>query len=304
MMIIKNSFFGDKMKISQNREEEIMNLYISDLDGTLLSSEGKLSQYTVEKLNKLLAEGLQFTIATARGIDSVKKILEPLNLELPIILNNGLFVYDSKSNKVLKSHSMKKYMALEIYEILLDYGIEPIVRVKKSNSYKLYYKSLQNNTIKEFINNKKNSNIIECIESKNLKHDDTEILSIFTLGEKELLKDAAKILTSKFNMGIDFYQDSYCDSYWLEINPLKATKGEAALILKDSFEFDRIISFGDNLNDLSMFSISDASYAMLNGNKKIKNHVSKIIGTNDEDSVVKELECIFLEKKNKYKRIS
>lgn len=281
-----------------------MNLYISDLDGTLLNSAGKLSQYTVKRINMLLAEGLQFTIATARGVDTVKKILEPLNLELPIIVYNGLFIYDSKADKILKSHSMKKDMALVIYEILLNYGIEPIFRVKENNNFKLYYKSLQNNAIKEFINHKNDSITIECVDSKNLKHDDTEILSIFTLGEKDFLKDAAKVLTSKFNIGIDFYQDSYCDAYWLEINPLKATKGEAALILKDSFEFENIISFGDNLNDLSMFYISGRSYGMMNGNSKIKDHVSKIIGTNDEDSVVKEIESIFIEEKNQFKQIS
>jgi len=64
-----------------------MNLYISDLDGTLLNTEGKLSQYTIESINSLIAMGLQFSSATARGIDSVKKILEPLNIDLLIILN-------------------------------------------------------------------------------------------------------------------------------------------------------------------------------------------------------------------------
>jgi len=280
------------------------SLYISDLDGTLLSSEGKLSQYTIKTINNLIADGLQFTIATARGIDSVEKILEPLDIELPIILNNGLFIYDSKNKKVLGSHCIEKGMALEIYGILIDYGIEPILRTKVGNSFKLCYNKLQNNTIEEFINDKKKSKGIECIESKKIKYDDSKILSIFTLGSKEKLKDAAKFLISKYNLGIDFYKDSYNDSYWLEINPLKATKGEAALILKESFKFNRVISFGDNLNDLSMFSISDASYAMMNGNRKIKKHVSKIIGTNDEDSVAKTIECIFLEEKNQLKQIS
>ena len=54
-----------------------MNLYISDLDGTLLNSEGKLSEYTIKTINEMIEEGLDFTIATARGFDSVKSILEP-----------------------------------------------------------------------------------------------------------------------------------------------------------------------------------------------------------------------------------
>lgn len=297
------SLFNDKIIIKEGKDG-VMDLYISDLDGTLLNSEGKLSQFTIESINSLIDQGLKFTIATARGIDSVREILKPLNIELPVILNNGLFIYDLKKNKVEKSHWIEKITALEVYNILLDYGIEPIVRVKENKGFKLYYRSIQNKIIKEFINSKKNSNAIECIQSDNIKFDDSKIHSIFTIGKKENLKDAVVFLSSKFNLGIDFYHDIYNDSYWLEINPLKATKGEGALTLKEKFHFNRIISFGDNLNDLSMFHISDWSHGMVNGNRDIRNHVSKVIGTNDEDSVVKEIECIFLEEKDQYKQIS
>ena len=47
-------------------------LYVSDLDGTLLNRQSRLSAYTVETLNCLIGEGLPFTYATARSVHSAR----------------------------------------------------------------------------------------------------------------------------------------------------------------------------------------------------------------------------------------
>lgn len=69
-------------------------LYVSDLDGTLLNDNQKLDEESLETLNSLIDRGMNFTIATARSIDSVRSIINGLNLRLPIILINGVFIFD------------------------------------------------------------------------------------------------------------------------------------------------------------------------------------------------------------------
>ena len=83
------------------------------------------------------------------------------------------------------------------------------------------------------------------------------------------------------------YYDIYSEYYWLEINPTNASKGHAALYLKEKYDFNKLITFGDNLNDISMFEVSDESYAMGNSNELVKPKVSKIIGSNNDHSVAK-----------------
>ena len=63
-------------------------LYISDLDGTLLTPECKVSDETASALNTMIANGLFFTVATARSASSAAPLLEKLNLRLPVILMN------------------------------------------------------------------------------------------------------------------------------------------------------------------------------------------------------------------------
>ena len=42
-------------------------LFISDLDGTLLQPDAKLSQYTINTINQLIDKGMLFTVATSVG---------------------------------------------------------------------------------------------------------------------------------------------------------------------------------------------------------------------------------------------
>ena len=60
-------------------------LYISDLDGTLLNRESRLSIATERMLQQLLMDGLQFTVATLRSVASVMPIFQNITLHLPVI---------------------------------------------------------------------------------------------------------------------------------------------------------------------------------------------------------------------------
>jgi len=265
----------------------IMILYISDLDGTLLNSEGKLSDYTVEKINEMIDKGLDFTIATARGFDSVKSILEPLNSKYPVILNNGLFIYDLKKSEVIKEYSIDISVANNLLEDLSSYGIYPMVSTKAKEVYKVYYSGIQNHGEKEFIKFHGQSSALKFIEVESVDLKNEKVLSMFSIGTKEELQEVTDYLSHKYNLEINLFYDIYSKYYWLEINPLNASKGDAALYLKEEYGFKQLITFGDNLNDVSMFKISDESYAMASGNSVVKPEATAVIGTNDEHSVAK-----------------
>ena len=74
-------------------------LYVTDLDGTFLNSNSELSDNAKGKLNKLISEGLNFTISTLRSIESIRPIFSGVNLQLPIIELNGAFITEFDTNK-------------------------------------------------------------------------------------------------------------------------------------------------------------------------------------------------------------
>ena len=85
-------------------------------------------------------------------------------------------------------------------------------------------------------------------------------------------------------------QELYRPEYWCEIMPRKATKAEAIKSLKALWNCDRIVSFGDAINDIPMFELSDECYAVENAVPELKKAATGIIDSNDQDGVAKWLE--------------
>ena len=71
----------------------------------------------------------------------------------------------------------------------------------------------------------------------------------------------------------------------LEIYHSSSSKANAIKYLKNYFHFDKLVTFGDNLNDIPMFQVSDECYAVENAADELKKIATNIIGANTEDSV-------------------
>ena len=103
-------------------------LYISDLDGTLLLPDGSFPEDFKRRLNRLIDMGMRFTIATARNYDSAHPILNGLNLNLPVILFNGVYLTDFESGRILEySHSIEKTVVDNMLKLALPRGINPLL---------------------------------------------------------------------------------------------------------------------------------------------------------------------------------
>ena len=75
-------------------------LYISDLDGTLLDKNAKLSPRSAEIISNLIQNGLLFSVATARS-QSCISILQQLDINIPCVQLNGVLIYDFKTKKYI-----------------------------------------------------------------------------------------------------------------------------------------------------------------------------------------------------------
>ena len=74
--------------------------------------------------------------------------------------------------------------------------------------------------------------------------------------------------------------------------PITASKANGILQLKETYNFDRVVTFGDAINDVPMFQISDECYAMDNACEELKSIATKVILSNNQDGV-----ALFLQEK-------
>ena len=102
-------------------------LFLSDLDGTLLTAQETVSAYSLGLLNKLIDErGLQFTYATARSRNSAAKACWGLRQNLPVILYNGAVIMQPADGKVLYNNHFNRGQLLFLKDLFIRFGMQPL----------------------------------------------------------------------------------------------------------------------------------------------------------------------------------
>lgn len=265
-------------------------IYISDMDGTLLQSDGTFSAYTKEKLNSFYEKGITFSVATARSMVSAKPLLDGIRFRAPVVLMNGVFVYDTEKEKAVSYHEIPHSVLKEIFEIFYEYGLHPCMFLYGDDErLSIKYTELDNEVMEWFYNAR-----VNMLDGRFTKTDDmTDIpngqhpVYINHFAPKELLLPIAERIKAVDEVSFAFYKDSYSEDWIIEIFSSAASKAQGAKELAQYMQCDSITAFGDNLNDIVMLKSADFAVAVGNAVDEVKAISDIVIGTNDDDSVVK-----------------
>ena len=275
-------------------------LYISDLDGTLLLPDGSFPEDFKRRLNRLIDMGLRFTIATARNYDSAHPILNGLNLNLPVILFNGVYLTDFNSGSILEySHFIEKTVVENMLELALPRGIDPFIYTF-GEKHKLYYQRATNPGSQAYVKSLEGDgrlNQVNCFEFQ----EEEKISGFLLIDTHDHLEPIYQSLQEKYfdHLNIYFAEDvSMKGYYWLQSFHQEASKGNMleTLARKLEISLERIVVFGDYLNDLDMFRVAGRAIAVENALPEVKESAHEIIGSNSQGAVLQYLEFIFLEK--------
>ena len=263
-------------------------LYITDLDGTMLNSNGELSAFSSEAVKKLIDNGILFSVATARTAATVLDMFKGTGLNTPIALMNGVCVYDTVKNKNVITHSINKSIAADVLNIYEKYDKHPMLYFDKGDFLEIVYTEIDNIHQYEYITDRNSRKLKKFIKADcyNLKSDD-ELLYIVSFDKPSELIGIYNEIQKKEGVISCFYADNYTDCNFLETMNSSISKGISALDIKRLTNADRIVAFGDNLNDIPLFEVADEAYAVSNAHMELKNRATDIIGSNDEDAVVR-----------------
>ncbi len=97
-------------------------LFISGVDETLADENGRLSDYSRVELNRMLDEGLNFTLSTMRTPASLLRFAQDIRLKLPVIAMDGAVLYDINENTYLKVYVISRARSLRVLEIVHGMG--------------------------------------------------------------------------------------------------------------------------------------------------------------------------------------
>ncbi len=267
--------------------KKMSTLYVSDLDGTLLRSDEKTSEYTNNVINSLTERGMFFSYATARSLITAKKATSGINAKIPLIVYNGAFVIDNLSDDILIENYFDDGVNL-VLEDLFANKVYPIVYAYIDGKEKFsFIPELCSRGTNKFLESRKGDIRTNAVEEINDLRSG-KIFYITCIDEAEKLEPLYKKYKDSYHC---VYQtDIYTKEQWLEIMPLNASKARAVKQLQSLLKCEKLVVFGDGKNDIDMFELADESYAVENAHEDLKRIATSIIASNDEDGVAKWLD--------------
>ena len=260
-------------------------LYISDLDGTLLQNNQRVSEESCRILNSLSKRGSLFTYATARSLITAKKVTTGLEVKTPVIVNNGVFIVDSQSGEKLVKNIFSSGQAEDIFRTLTKFGILPLVYSIIGGEEKFsYIPEKMTRGMADFLDTRRGDPRHRPLSDESGMLDG-EIFYFACMDEAGSMSEAHEELKNRYYCV--YSKDIYSGDQWLEILPKAATKANAVLQLKEYCGCEKLVVFGDGINDISMFKAADECYAVENAAPELKEIADGIIGENNDDSVAK-----------------
>lgn len=260
-------------------------LFISDLDGTLLSPKPEITAHTAEIINSLTDRGMNFTFATARSIYSAIPMTSALGINVPCILMNGVSIYDIRNKSYIKSEFIDPADSAEILRSFEKHGVHCFMYRIEDGLLICYYSELTTKVMQSFAEVRKHEYKKPFVQCRLADRADGCTVYFTTTGPYEELLPVKEEVERLPGVDIAFYLDVYNGAWYLEIFSHRASKSNGIRFIRERYGFERVVAFGDNLNDLPMFEQADVKIAVGNAREEVKTAADIVIGTNDRDGV-------------------
>lgn len=271
--IVKND--SEKRKMTQEK----IKVVISDLDGTLLNSDHKISQYTKTVFQELHNQNYLIIVATGRHHLDAMPLVEGLGCPVYLVTSNGARIH-SPEKELLFSFDIKSDDIKSILNLHIDPEITTVLF--KENVW-------QTNKINEKLNSFQTelNYLPEIVDFDTL--DDVSGIKLFFTHEKhsKLIELRDRILENHSAAFSHAFSLPIC----LEFMDKSVDKSVAIakILEKENFVFEQTISFGDGYNDENMLKSSGKGLVMENAPDSLKAKLShlEVILSNDNEGVAK-----------------
>jgi Cof subfamily protein (haloacid dehalogenase superfamily) len=258
---------------------------VSDVDGTLMTDDKRLTARAQAAVAKLHAHGIIFTIISSRPPRSLRMLLEPLEITTPIGCFNGGVIARSDLS-VITAHVLPSQVAQCAVEMLTERGVQPWIfsgpdwLVRDSDGP---YVGLEERTVgfgptivEDFGPALADAAKIVGVSA------DFEILAQCERDVRAALAGQASVARSQ--------------PYYLDITHPLANKGVALSELANllSVPLAEIAVIGDGGNDVAMFERSGLSIAMGNASPQVQQAADFVTDTNREEGFAYAVERFIL----------
>lgn len=262
-----------------------IRLVLSDVDGTLITSEKVLTSATIEAVKRLHDAGIMFAISSGRPPRGLTMFVEPLGLTTPLCAFNG---------GMITTTELEPLRELTLDDDLIAPTIDVLDRHRQSV---WVYQGLDWYTVDlegPHVAREVRACQFTPIEVRNFHHLTDHVVKVVGVNDTPELVHAAQLeLVEAFGERVSATRSQ---TYYLDVTHSEANKGRAVEFLASRYDLDcdEIAVVGDAENDLAMFERAGLSVAMGNARDEVKAHADYVTATNDDDGLAQAIDRFIL----------
>lgn len=268
-----------------------IRLIASDMDGTLLDAQGRISPRTLSALKKAQEKGVIFTMCTGRFHTHCCALARDVGLNCSIIASNGGSVFDGISQRMVGEHLLDATSARMAQEIAERYPIQYRItmpgafmdRHEANGDGGGYFQQITQVMLRDY-------HVQHICGAENIRAMlDQPVYKVF------LFKFPDQEMRERARAELQQVPGAYITTSGglnLEVMPQGVDKGTglAELAAFYGIPLENVMVFGDYDNDLPMFRRAGYPVAMGNATDEIKRHAWQVTAPNTEDGLAQAIE--------------
>lgn len=270
-------------------------LYVTDLDGTLLNNHAELTPASVAMLNEAISKGALFSVATARTPATVSRLLKDVNINLPLIVMTGAALWNPASNEYQHIKRIPEADTARLISLYKEYGVSSFIySLQPDGIIHICHTGKMSEHERQFISDRLDSpfKTFEIPEDGNTvfnsENDIPHAVLFFAQQPDELMRPLYERLQKENICKPVYYFDNYgSGDALMEVFSPQTNKAAAVETLRKLTGADRVVAFGDNVNDIPNFEAADVAVAVENAIPQVREKADIIIGNNDQDAVAR-----------------
>ena len=257
-------------------------LIVSDFDGTLITSDGKILPNVAEAIDRYIADGGIFAVCTGRVLASILPQVRRLGLKGLVSACQSSVIADIETGAFIRHGGLSYEQASEICEAIENYGQSVNVYsddrffsdIAADNKFLKLYESIINLTAEH----------ADIKLSRYVKEKHLTCQKVASLCPAEAREGLFEYLSEKFK---GKYDVTCSAEVLVEVSPLGDTKGAGIRFMASHYGIDiaHTVAIGDNLNDLSMIEAAGVGVAVGNAVRELKERADYVSATNNEGAV-------------------
>lgn len=259
-----------------------IRLVVSDLDGTLLSSQHELTDEVKNVIMEYEKRGGLFTFATGRPLITAQTFERELNLALPYILCNGSII--AHKGEVVESSA---YRVGNLAELLIQgnqAGIDVLLFHEEGISA-----FRDSETLRQFEHKER----VQCsfYEPDASAWRELYVQKVILMGDLSVARALWRTHVLEYQYGDSYAAFQSEVNYW-EIISGGLSKGTALQRLAKSLHIkpEEIMALGNQLNDLDMLRYAGIGVAVGNAHEELKAEASYVCSRGYGEGVIEAME--------------